>query len=292
MMNLDYPSEWLGKAELAFAEFGRKARALFFLLLTVNSIALPYAGVTHDARLYSIQVVNQVEGGAYADDLFFRYGSQDEYSLFSRLASPVVRWLGLPTAFFVIYLLSKSILIFGMTRLAQTLVPHRTATTLALIYCMAIGLHYGGQQILRLQENFVTPRTLGCGLVLIGLDLLLRGTPVSSLLLMLLAAAIHPLMACGGAADLDRIQPVDVPAGREGLHQAQRLPGCTLAAVVLGIEPLGKRCFGENGRRLAGHHHARQRVQFSVRVEQGRLEFPGDHSLATLGGGDLEISFA
>src|ERR1700722_13580752 len=144
----------------ALARLAAKPWALFLVLLALNTIAQPYAGITHDARLYSVQVLNRVENGAYADDLFFRYGSQDDYSLFSRLAAPLASLVGLSSAFFVLYLVGKSLLIFGMMRLVQTLVPNAAAATLALFYCMVFPIHYGGHHVLFVQENFVTPRML------------------------------------------------------------------------------------------------------------------------------------
>ena len=197
-MNLRFPSDWIDKANDAFARLADKPWTLFVILLAINAVTRPYSGIAHDSRLYSVQVLNRVEGGSYGDDLFFRYGSQDEYSLFSRLAAPVVSALGLPIAFFLIYLASKGLLIWGMMRLVQTLIPNRTAGVLSLIYCVVIPIRYGGQYILNVQETFVTPRMLAIALVLIGLDFMLRGRPIVSLLALIFAAALHPLMAFGG----------------------------------------------------------------------------------------------
>src|SRR6266446_6198378 len=91
MFTIRYPSVWIAKVAAAFSTMPEKPWALFVLLFCVNTLAHPYAGITHDSRLYSVQVLNRVEEGTYAEDLFFRYGSQDEYSLFSRLAAPLVR---------------------------------------------------------------------------------------------------------------------------------------------------------------------------------------------------------
>jgi hypothetical protein len=242
MLILRYPSEWIAEAAAVLARLADRPSALFVVLLAVNSLVQPYAGITHDARLYSVQVLNHVEDGAYADDLFFRYGSQDQYSLFSNLAAPFVRGLGLPLAFFVIYLVSKSLFIFGLMRLVQTLVPNRVAATVALIYCMASTIHYGGQHMLNVQENFVTPRILGCGLVLIGLDLVLRGCPVRSGLVIVFAVAIHPLMAFGGLLIWASFHLWKY-AGLKSFVAAT-LGAAALAAVVLSVEPLGQRCFG------------------------------------------------
>ena len=243
MTTIRFPSEWIARAHDAFASLAEKPWTLFWLLLAVNTVALPYAGITHDARLYSVQVLNQVEDGAYADDLFFRYGSQDQYSLFSRLAAPVVGWLGLAPAFFVLYLVSKSLLIWGMMRLVQTLVPNRAASTLALIYCMAITIHYSGHHILNVQETFLTPRLPAIALVLIGLDLLLRGRPAASLLVLMFALVLHPLMAFGGVLIWAGYCVWKYLGGRVflGTLSAAGL----LAAGVLIYEPLGKRIFGE-----------------------------------------------
>src|SRR5262245_49816224 len=123
MLNIAYPSQWIAAARDALARLADRPWVLFVVLFTFNAIARPYSGITHDTRLYSGQVLNQVEGGTYADDLFFRYGSQDEYSLLSRFAAPLVIALGLQASFFVIYLLSKSLLIWGMMRLVRTLIP-------------------------------------------------------------------------------------------------------------------------------------------------------------------------
>src|SRR5579883_2224823 len=121
---IHYPSAWLARVEEALCALAESRWGLLLLLLSVNAVALPYAGITHDARLYSGQVLNHVEDGAYSGDLFFRYGSQDKYSLFSVLAAPLVRWLGLQPAFLLIYLVSKTLLIWGMMRLALTLLPN------------------------------------------------------------------------------------------------------------------------------------------------------------------------
>ncbi len=242
MMTLRYPSEWITKVEEALGLLAEKPWALFLVLVCVNTLALPYAGITHDARLYSVQVLNHVEDGSYADDLFFRYGSQDEYSLFSRLAAPLVRGLGLSAAFFIIYLLSKSLLFYGMMRLVQALVPNRAAVALSLIYCMAIGIHVGGHHVLNVQENFVTPRTLACALVLIGLDLLLRQRPAESFGVIALAGAVHPLMAFGGVLIWAGFHFWKYLGGKAFIGATLGI--CLLATVVLAIEPLGKRCFG------------------------------------------------
>jgi hypothetical protein len=241
-MNIRFPSDWIAKANDAFARLAEKPWTLFVILLAVNAVARPYSGIAHDSRLYSVQVLNRVEGGSYSDDLFFRYGSQDDYSFFSQLAAPLVFALGLPVAFFLIYLVSKSLLIWGMMRLVQTLIPNRTAGVLALIYCVVVPIRYGGQYILNVQETFVTPRMLAIALVLIGLDFMLRGRAIVSLLALFVAAGLHPLMAFGGLLIWGAFQIWQFLGGK-AFFGLTAVAGA-VAAFVLANEPIGLRCFG------------------------------------------------
>lgn len=241
-MNQTSLSSLITRASESLTNLAGNPWALFAVLLAINALAQPYAGITHDSRLYSGQVLNRVENGAYADDLFFRYGSQDDYSLFSRLAAPVVQLLGIHTAFFMLFVLGKSLLIFGMLRIVNALVPNPFAATLALFYCMAVPINYGGHHVLFVQENFVTPRMFACGFVLLGLDALLRDRPVMSLLAIVAAIGLHPLMAFGGL-----LVWTGYHAWKHlGVYAFLGLAGSAIAAaaVVLAVESIGKRVFG------------------------------------------------
>jgi hypothetical protein len=227
----------------ALARLADRPWSLLIVLFAINTATHPYVGITSDARLYSGQVLNRVEGGSYADDIFFQYGSQDEYSLFSLLAAPFVRLLGLPTAFFLIYLVSKTLLIFGMMRITRTLVPSPVAGVLALFYCMVHLIGYGGNNVLYVQENILTPRLLSCAFVLIGLDLMLRGRPFLATAAILFAIGNHPLMGFGGLLVLLGYQLWHWLGARA--FTGAVAASVVLVTVVLAIEPLGKRCFGE-----------------------------------------------
>ena len=63
-MSFQYPSDWIAKVEAPLTSLAEKPLTLFFFLLSINTIVQPYAGITHDTRLYSGQVLNQVEAGA------------------------------------------------------------------------------------------------------------------------------------------------------------------------------------------------------------------------------------
>ena len=57
-----------------------------------------YAGIIHDSQLYSVQALRALESEIFGDELNFRFGSQDDFTLFTKLYAPLVGALGLPAA--------------------------------------------------------------------------------------------------------------------------------------------------------------------------------------------------
>ncbi len=171
---------------------------LLVALLLVNALFRPYAGLVHDARLYGIQVLDRIEPRTHADDLYLCYGSQDAYSAFSRFAAPLVQAIGLPGAFFLLYLGSNAVFFFGLQRLVQALVKPRSMAILALIYLAVNPVPFGGLSVFHVHESFLTPRLFANGLVLLALERLVRKHTWVSLALLVGAMLLHPLMACSG----------------------------------------------------------------------------------------------
>jgi hypothetical protein len=172
--------------------------ALLCLALALNALALPYAGIIHDARLYAAQIAERLHPGSYADDLFLRYGSQDRYSLFTPVMTPLAYLVGLEAAFFLGYLASKALLLWGVIRLVGALVPDRPAAVLSVLFVSIVPLPFGGNEVFHVNESFLTPRLAACGLVLLALERGLAGRPGIALLLLAGALLLHPLMAVGG----------------------------------------------------------------------------------------------
>jgi hypothetical protein len=240
-MRSDAP-RWSDRAAAALRALGNRPWSLFLVLFALNAVVLPYAGFIHDARLYGVQVLNKVEGGAFADDLFFRYGSQDKYSVFSTAVAPVVRVAGLDATFFLLYMLSNALLLLGMMRLVRALVKDRVLSTLAVLFLAVSPLPFGGLNIFHVNENFLTPRILAVALTLFALERALRGRHGIALGLAVGGCLFHALMAIGGVLTV------------VALWAWRRLPrrivfglavGLSAAAVVvLAVPPLGFAVFG------------------------------------------------
>ncbi|NLI81256.1 MAG: hypothetical protein GX443_06155 [Deltaproteobacteria bacterium] len=170
------------------------------VLLVLRCLFWPYRGLVHDARLYAFQAFNRYLGGEFDQDLFFAFGSQDEYSAFSVLLAPAVAWLGVKAAFWGGYMLSSALLVFAEVRLVRRLIPDRFLADLGLVALAVVDLPYGGWGALLVHESFFTARLPAQALVLVGLHGALQQKWPRALAFTAAAMALHPLMAVGALA--------------------------------------------------------------------------------------------
>ena len=189
---------WLTPATGSIRQLADRPWTLFLILLALNAIARPCSATAHDAKLYSLQALNVAEAGAYADDVFLRYGSQDQFSLFSQIIGPIVAELGVRPAFFLCYLVFNTLFIAALFRLVRTLIDDPLISTLAIVYLVTAPLTYGGHDIFMVHEQFFTPRINGMTLTLFALERLLRNCFVTAFVLLGIGLLMHPLMAFGG----------------------------------------------------------------------------------------------
>ncbi len=167
------------------------------VLLTLHSILWPYRGIVHDARLYALQALNHLETGRYAQDLFFAFGSQDAFSLFSFVVGPMVGLLGAVNTFWVAYLASSMLLVYGEVRLIRRIIPDRMIANLGLIALVAIPLPYGGWEVFHVQESFFTARLIAEGFALLGITSALEGRKLSAIACAAASIALHAIMGIG-----------------------------------------------------------------------------------------------
>jgi hypothetical protein len=179
-------------------ELTRRPLVLLAWMLAANAVTWPYLGFVHDARLYSGQVLYRLDPETFGGDLFFQFGSQDRYSLFSPIMAPLVKLVGFDVGFFAYYLVALPLLLFGVQRLALRLVPDSPGVVLGLLFVSMMPLSYGGHNIFRVIEPFSTPRLLASALTLFALTWTLEGRPIRAAAGFVGALALHPLMAFPG----------------------------------------------------------------------------------------------
>ncbi|HVB15932.1 MAG TPA: hypothetical protein VNF04_05325 [Stellaceae bacterium] len=170
---------------------------LFTLSLTLLIAVLwlatrQYQGVVRDGRFYMVQALRALYPDRFAHDLYFLYGSQDQFTLFTRFYAPVVARFGVATSGMAFTVLGQVLWVAGLSYLASGLLRGRVQILLAVAAAIALPSTYA---LFGYGEEFASPRLFAEALSLGGLGLLVRGRPWPALAAIAAAAALHPLMA-------------------------------------------------------------------------------------------------
>jgi hypothetical protein len=174
-------------------------RALGWTGVVVAAFVLsrPYDGIKHDGVLYLAQALSRLYPDIFRGDVFFLWGSQDSYTLFTPLYAWLIHNTGLNKANLALVLLSQGAFLAASFTLVRSLVPTgRRGFAMLFIVC-GTGI-YGPALVFRMAEPFVTPRPFVEALTLFSVALLAFGHRGWSLLLLAIGAALHPLVSLAG----------------------------------------------------------------------------------------------
>jgi hypothetical protein len=197
----------------------------------------PYLGIIHDSLLYTVQALHAIYPGKLDSDLYFKYGSQDEFTLFTYLYVPVIKAIGLVPANLSLTVIGQMAWLAGLLYFLLGLRLRLTEALMSVAFAIALPSTYGFGHIFAYGEPFLTPRLLAEAMVLTAMGLLVRGRTIPALLVAALAASIHPLMALPGLAVIFLRE-----AGRRPLWWALALAGALLflGLAVAGIAPFSR----------------------------------------------------
>ncbi len=157
----------------------------------------PYLGILWDAQYYTVQALHFLMPSRYADDLFFAYGSQDQFTLFSRLYGPLIAGLGLESANLTLTLIGQGLWLGGALYLASGLVKGRNIF-LALVGVILFSGPSG--MVYHYAEPILTPRIFAEAMTLWAMGDLWRGHRWRSLVFLVGGLIVHPLMVLPGLA--------------------------------------------------------------------------------------------
>lgn len=187
----------------AFGGLARALRPSPTLLGVVAVVALwflrrPYVGVWHDARIYMGKGLADLDPAGVGADLFFKYDAQSSFSVFSRIVDALIPLMGYGRAGLFLTILALALWLAALAGLTLRLASGRLFWAILVAVAAARG-SYGAFEILHWAESFPTPRPFAEAAVLAALSALLARAHGRMTLLLLLAAAFHPLMALAGA---------------------------------------------------------------------------------------------
>lgn len=160
-------------------------------------LSRPYEGIKHDGILYLAQALFRLYPDIFGGDVFFRWGSQDQYTLFTPVYAVLIARIGLNEANIALVVLSQILFLVCSYSLVRVLVePGLRGFAMLLLVC-GTGI-YGAGLTFRIAEPFVTPRPIAEAITLLAVALLMHGYRMRALLLLIAGAALHPLVALAG----------------------------------------------------------------------------------------------
>jgi hypothetical protein len=192
------------------------------------ALTTEYAGIDHDAMLYSFQAIAHLHPELYSGDVYLRYGSQDNFTAFSSIYSMLVGWLGFEGAAAWTTFVAVLALLFVSWLLARRLVPASLAL-MGLAFLVALPKGYGAYGIFRVVEPFVSPRMPAEALALCALIAMVSGRHLLAAAALAASALMHPLMA---APAVLIVLYLALPAGRRWWLPAAALSCLALFAIV------------------------------------------------------------
>ncbi len=158
-----------------------------------------YHGLVHDSILYTLMALARLHPDSLSHDVFLRFGSQDEYTLFSPLFASVIRLLDLEPAAALLTFLSHCALFGCAFVLARRLMPVSQAL-LATGLLVALPSTYGSASFFHYTEDFLTPRLPAEALVLGALAATFAQRYLWTTVFSACALLLHPVMGLAGVA--------------------------------------------------------------------------------------------
>ncbi len=154
----------------------------------------PYYGIRHDSVLYLGQALLLRAPEQLAQDLFFAYGSQSQYTFFPELIAWLLGYFRPSEIFLTLTLFSLCAFAASSFSLIRTLFVGREQFY-ALLAVLILPTGYGSHLIFSYAEPFFSGRSIAEPLLLATIAAWLAGHRKLAALCWLLAATIHPLQA-------------------------------------------------------------------------------------------------
>jgi len=166
---------------------------MLLALLAIWLYARPWAGIWHDGRLYAVQALHLLHPEQFRNDLYFLFGSQDQFTLFSPLYSVFIQALGLEAGSHLLHTLGSMLWLAAAYYLLSGLL-RGAMLWVALAWLLLLPTDYDPIRAISLAEPYLTPRIFAEALGMLAIACMLRGKRLWLALLLPLSLLLHPLM--------------------------------------------------------------------------------------------------
>jgi hypothetical protein len=162
-------------------------------------LAHPYRGIWHDAVLYTVQALRDAQPEHFRHDLFFQFGSQDDWTLYGKIYQRLIGLLGIRASNLLGLAVAQALWWSGMWRLSRQFLP-APWHWVCLLFVAGMPADYGDALIFTYDEFFLAARLPAEALSLWALAFALERRTTAALAMAFVAMAIHPLMGAVGFA--------------------------------------------------------------------------------------------
>jgi hypothetical protein len=212
---------------------------LLFLIFGAWLAARPYDGIWHDAVLYTAQALSRLHPEFYANDLFFRYGSQDSFTIFPAFHAAAIKLFGIEGAALIVTLVGKVLWFSALVWFLASILRGR-AYWLGLALVASYNPYFDSHGVFSWGETFVTSRLYAEAFVLAALALAFRRLWVLAGAVLMLAVLLHPLVAIVGILLTGLLLLMSVGWSRNSLLLLSLLLCALSLPVILGISPFDR----------------------------------------------------
>jgi len=184
--------------------------------------ARPYEGIIFDGQLYTLLAMAARNPYPLADDLFLKFGSQTDFTLFPHLVGALIGVLGIEPAVALVTVTSALLLLAAGWWFGRRLSSPKLAW-LSLGLLIAVPGWYGRAEIFRFDEMYLSARVPAEAFSVIALIFACRNQWWRAALSLAVAVSLHPVMAAP-AIGIAALLAID--------NHSDRLLGERTAAVV------------------------------------------------------------
>lgn len=156
-----------------------------------------YHGIHHDGLFYAVQALAHAAPARFEHDLFFAFGSQNDYTLFAPPYAWLSQQIGLGRAAFSLLVAAQMLWVFAAFEIARQWL-HGAYLVAGLALLFALPRHYGSDEVFHYAESFLTARIWAESLVLAGIAAALHGRIRLAAASVLGAFLLHPIIALPG----------------------------------------------------------------------------------------------
>lgn len=169
------------------------ALALALFYLGTWAVIGRYHGLQHDAQIYVLQALALLRPEVFTGDLYLKFGSQDQFTLFSNFCAPWIDAFGVDHGAAALTFGFFALWTWAVWLLVKHLAGARDAW-LATGLVLVLPGWYGAGRVFELVELFLSARLPAEGLSILAIVAAVRGVRWLAIVLLALAFVTHPLM--------------------------------------------------------------------------------------------------